>query len=142
MSANRRNFLKGMLFAGAASLGAVCGAKSSKAGPKEDAPKAAYVICMFHIAGFQYYDGPELVHGIKEGDALSMVMEPDNPVDPFAVRLEWKGRKVGYVPRSDNGVVNPLLQQEAPMECSVYEVFPEANPWEAVLVHVLLVCNS
>ena len=36
------------------------------------------------------------------GDRLTLVREPDNPHDANAVRIEWKGRKLGYVPRRDN----------------------------------------
>jgi hypothetical protein len=55
------------------------------------------------LAGYQYYDGKALWHEIKPGDALTLVREPDNPHDANAIRLEWRGRKLGYVPRRDNG---------------------------------------
>lgn len=54
------------------------------------------------LAGYQYYDGKALWHEIKPGDALTLVREPDNPHDANAIRLEWRGRKLGYVPRRDN----------------------------------------
>ncbi|OGA38840.1 MAG: HIRAN protein, partial [Betaproteobacteria bacterium RIFCSPLOWO2_12_FULL_62_13] len=38
----------------------------------------------------------------RVGDRLTLVREPDNPHDANAVRIEWKGRKLGYVPRRDN----------------------------------------
>src|SRR5689334_23732236 len=34
--------------------------------------------------------------------ALDLVREPENPHDANAVRVEWRGRKLGYVPRRDN----------------------------------------
>lgn len=54
------------------------------------------------LAGYQYYDGKALWHEMKPGDALALVREPDNPHDANAIRLEWQGRKLGYVPRRDN----------------------------------------
>lgn len=54
------------------------------------------------LAGYQYYDGKALWHEIKPGDMLTLVREPDNPHDASAIRLEWRGRKLGYVPRRDN----------------------------------------
>ena len=33
------------------------------------------------------------------GAALSLVREPDNAYDPRAVRVDWQGHKLGYVPR-------------------------------------------
>lgn len=55
------------------------------------------------LAGFQYYEGKDLWRDMKPGDALTLVREADNPHDVNAIRLEWKGRKLGYVPRRDNG---------------------------------------
>ena len=54
------------------------------------------------LAGYQYYDGKTLWHEMKPGDMLALVREPDNPHDANAIRLEWQGRKLGYVPRRDN----------------------------------------
>lgn len=55
------------------------------------------------LAGYQHYDGKALWHEMKPGDMLALVREPDNPHDANAIRLEWQGRKLGYVPRRDNG---------------------------------------
>jgi hypothetical protein len=60
------------------------------------------------LAGFRYYDGKSLWEEIKVGDALALVREPDNPHDGNAVRIEWNGRTLGYVPRSENA---PLARQ-------------------------------
>jgi hypothetical protein len=54
------------------------------------------------LAGYQHYDGKALWHEMKPGDALTLVREPDNPHDASAIRLEWRGRKLGYVPRREN----------------------------------------
>ncbi|MBW1990436.1 MAG: HIRAN domain-containing protein [Deltaproteobacteria bacterium] len=94
---------------------------------------------MFFVAGFQYHHGPTVVHKMREGDPLDMIPEPHNPHDPLAVRLEWNGIMIGYVPRAENQVVNALLQQDAPLEAFIYEVDPDADPWQAVMAEVLLV---
>lgn len=54
------------------------------------------------LAGFQYYDGRTWWEGMKVGDPLTLVREPDNPHDANAIRVEWQGHKLGYVPRRDN----------------------------------------
>lgn len=54
------------------------------------------------LAGYQYYEGKALWHEMRPGDKLKLVREPDNPHDANAIRLEWKGNKLGYVPRRDN----------------------------------------
>jgi len=142
MGTDRRGFLAGLLGAGAALLEAGKVAKGeSKPDPVPHTPAArqAYATNMFFVAGFQYHHGPTVVHKMREGDPLDMIPEPHNPHDPLAVRLEWNGIMIGYVPRAENQVVNALLQQDAPLEAFIYEVDPDADPWQAVMAEVLLV---
>ena len=54
------------------------------------------------LAGFQYYGAKILWDEMREGDALALIREPDNRHDPFAVRVEWRGTKLGYLPRAEN----------------------------------------
>ncbi len=54
------------------------------------------------IAGYGYGEG-EAVHGrLAVGDTLELVREAHNPHDGHAVRIDWRGHKLGYVPRSGN----------------------------------------
>ena len=41
---------------------------------------------------------------IKEGAKLSVSSEPENSYDPKAIRLEYNGQKIGYVPRKKEGL--------------------------------------
>ncbi len=71
-------------------------------GPASAQGVARIVVQHSPVAGFKYYDGKALWDGIKVGDRLNLVREPDNPHDGNAVRIEWNGRKLGYVPRREN----------------------------------------
>lgn len=70
------------------------------------------------------------------GAALEITAEPDNPCDPFAVRLDYLGAQIGYLPRSQNQVISRLLQQGAPVECHIARIDEDAPPWQAVTVKV------
>ena len=63
------------------------------------------------VAGFQYGRGEEVIDALCVGDALSLVREPDNPHDPRAIRIDWNGIKLGYVPRADNARLARLLDR-------------------------------
>lgn len=54
------------------------------------------------VAGFAYHAGPKLRSQLQMDAPLELVREPDNPQDPFAVRLDWQGQSLGYVPRRYN----------------------------------------
>lgn len=41
---------------------------------------------------------------IKSGEKLAVIAEPENTYDPKAIRLEYRGIKIGYVPRKKEGL--------------------------------------
>ncbi len=75
-------------------------------------------------AGADYTDQIDLIYDLlEEGDPITMIREPENPYDEFAIRLEiahrgdpgpelperllvYEGVKIGYIPR---GTVNKVF---------------------------------
>jgi hypothetical protein len=57
------------------------------------------------LAGFRYHEAAAAWRELRVGDALELVREPANPHDPSAVRVEWRGRVLGYVPRGENAAL-------------------------------------
>ena len=79
------------------------------------------------LAGFRYYDGKSLWQEIKVGDPLALVREPDNPHDGNAVRIEWNGRKLGYVPRRENAHLARQMDRGAVAEGRITELHKYRN---------------
>ena len=63
----------------------------------------------FHIAGFAYYDGLDVVKELSLGQDVDLIHEPDNPYDPEAVVIFYKDKKLGYVPKDKNSFLSTLL---------------------------------
>ena len=80
------------------------------------------------LAGFRYAEATEIWPSLQLGDALELVREADNPHDPNAVRVEWRGRKLGYVPRRDNAALAWGLDRGAPLRARVSRLAAHANP--------------
>lgn len=97
-----------------------------------------YDLNAFPVAGFAYHEGPRLLGRLCQGLPLRLVSEPGNLHDARAVRIEAFGRHIGYVPRSDNGPLDRLLVQGAPVAARVLAVEPGAPAWSAVTVAVSL----
>ena len=57
------------------------------------------------LAGFRHHEAAYAWHLLRIGDDLELVRERDNPFDANAIRVEWRGRKLGYVPRRANGAI-------------------------------------
>src|SRR5688572_13586068 len=79
------------------------------------------------LAGFVYYDGQALWDRMKTGDRLTLTRERDNPHDANAVRLEWQGRMLGYVPRKDNADLARQMDHGAKVEARITELAKAAN---------------
>lgn len=65
-------------------------------------PVAHIVVQHSALAGFRHYEGRSVWDHMKAGDPLTLVRERDNPYDAHAVRVEWRGHVLGYVPQGEN----------------------------------------
>ena len=92
----------------------------------------------FSIAGFQYYDGPQVIGRIRSGDRLTLKAEPANPYDEFAVEIFYGKTKLGYIPRSDNRHISRLLLGGGEPVAEVEYAKPEGSGWKAVKANVYL----
>lgn len=88
------------------------------------------------LAGFQYYGGKILWDEMREGDRLTLVREPGNRHDPYAVRVEWRGTKLGYLPRSDNRAVAAEIDKGTPIGARIGRLSRDPNPWKRLRVDV------
>ncbi len=66
------------------------------------------------------------------GAALDLVREPDNAYDSRAVRVDWQGQKLGYVPRIDNAAVSHLLDNGQAVTAEIVGLQASDNPWERI----------
>ena len=90
------------------------------------------------LAGFQYHAGGELWVQLKVGDRLDMIREPDNSHDPRAVRVEWQGRQLGYLPRAENEAVAAAMDRGERVEGRIAALVEHRNPWRRVRIEVFV----
>ena len=90
------------------------------------------------LAGFQYYQGEQLWEEIKVGDPLTLAREPENAHDSYAVRVEWRGHKLGYVPRRDNQAVAQHMDRGGNVEARVSKLRQHRNPWQRIEFEVFV----
>jgi hypothetical protein len=91
------------------------------------ATSARIVIQDSPLAGFKYYEGKELWDQLKVGDALRLVREPANSHDASAIRVEWKERMLGYVPRRENAHLARQMDRGAAIEARITELQSRRN---------------
>jgi hypothetical protein len=90
------------------------------------------------LAGFQYHEGRAAWDAMKVGDRLALVREPGNPYDPRAVRVEWQGRTIGYVPRAENEAVARQLDEGNRLEARITRLLKHRDPWKRVEFEIYL----
>lgn len=90
------------------------------------------------LAGFQYHAGAALWEQLREGDVLTLIRESDNPHDARAVRVEWRGTKLGYLPRAENQAVAAALDAGERVEGHIAALMKHKNPWRRLRIEVFV----
>ena len=90
------------------------------------------------VAGFQYHHGESLWSRLRPGVPLGLVREPNNPYDPRAVRIEFDGVKIGYVPRAENATIAHLMDSGRHVSASILAVRESSHPWDRIEVSLSL----
>lgn len=88
------------------------------------------------LAGSQYYALPEVRSQLKVGDALALVREPANRHDVNAIRVEWQGHQLGYVPRAQNQAVAAAMDGGDRLSARVLRLTDDPDPWRRLEVEI------
>lgn len=78
-------------------------------------------------AGLAHHDAKAVWTDLRVGDALDLVRETDNLHDPNAVRVDWQGRVLGYLPRADNADVARLLDRGQALKARIRAIAKYRN---------------
>jgi hypothetical protein len=99
-------------------------------------PSLRLLVQESRLAGYRYADAADVWPLLRVGDALELSREPDNPHDANAVRVQWRGRKLGYVPRRENAALAWGLDRGEPLRARISRLEPHPNPARRVRFEV------
>lgn len=88
------------------------------------------------LAGFRYHAAAEVWPALRVGDALQLAREPENPHDANAVRVLWRGRVLGYVPRRENAALAWGLERGMQLRARISALAEHPNPARRVRFEV------
>ena len=88
------------------------------------------------LAGVGYHQGGDVWALLHEGDALTLVREADNKHDPLAVRVDWQGHVLGYVPRDQSGPIATSMDRGTRLSARISKLREHPNPRERILIEV------
>lgn len=90
------------------------------------------------VMGFRHYEGKQVWQELHVGQALSLVREADNVHDDRAIRVEWQGHMLGYVPRADNIDLARLMDNGATVEARITKLEKSRRPNNRVQFEIYL----
>lgn len=90
------------------------------------------------LAGSQFHALEEVREQLQVGMPLQLVREPENPHDARAVRVDWQGYVLGYLPRVENSTVSRALDAGEAVEARIARLREHRNPWQRLEIEVFL----
>jgi hypothetical protein len=97
------------------------------AAPAQDPGAAEILVQVSLAAGLRYHAAKAVWDQMHEGDALALVREPDNLHDINAVRVDWNGHQLGYIPRTENQAVARQMDRGNRLEARITKLTQYRN---------------
>jgi hypothetical protein len=107
-------------------------------GAQEKVARVRMLVQSSPLAGFRHSAAEDVWAELRQGDRLTLVREPDNEFDPNAIRVEWQGRKLGYVPRKDNAALAWALDRGETLHARISRSQWHANPARRIVFQVFV----
>ena len=84
------------------------------------------------IAGMKFHEGVDIIEDVHDDEELTLILEPDNKFDRFAVKVMIEGTMLGYVPATHSKIISTLIENNIKLEAFTTEVNPFNPPHEMV----------
>ena len=101
-------------------------------------PRPALLLQASRLAGFQYHQGEAHWAEIHVGAPLTLARDPENRYDARAIRVDWQGHKLGYVPRVENATLASLMDRGHKLAAVVRTKRESPDPWQRIEFEVYL----
>ena len=88
------------------------------------------------VAGFQHHLGVRFLSQLRKGETLTLRREPGNRHDPRAIRVEWRGAMLGYVPREANFAAAQLIDRGTALTARISELRAGGDPRQRLMIEV------
>lgn len=90
------------------------------------------------LAGYRYHAASQVLSEMRVGDELQLAREPRNPHDANAISVSWRGYKLGYVPRRENGALAWAMDRGEAPRARISRHAPHAAPSRRIEFEVTL----
>lgn len=88
------------------------------------------------LAGLRYYEAGQVWSVLQAGDEVSLVRDAANPHDGNAVKVQWRGRTLGYLPRRANATLSWALDRGDPLRARISRLEHRRSPRVEIEVYL------
>ena len=85
----------------------------------QDRANARILLQSVLTAGLRHHDAKAVWESLRVGDPVSLVREATNPHDSNAVRVDWRDKVLGYLPKTENSFVARQLDRGNHLEARI-----------------------
>jgi hypothetical protein len=125
--------------AGLLAIPAIAGSAGTGAAAPPSAGEVRILVQSSPLAGIQFYTARQWWNEMQVGDRLELVRESANRHDANAIRVEWHGNKLGYVPRRENQAVAREMDRGAELEARISKLQRHRSPWQRLRMDIYVV---
>ena len=86
------------------------------------------------VAGLQYGELPK--HPFLADERVTLIRQPNNDYDKYAVAIYYMGMHVGYIPRTNSRIIASMLDAGVVLRAHVRYYDANKEPWERLWVSV------
>lgn len=94
------------------------------------------------LAGFPHHAAARCWSRLAIGETLTLAREPANPHDARAVRVEWRGACLGYLPREASFAASQMLDRGEALFARIAAKRPDADPRTRLLLQVIVQADA
>jgi hypothetical protein len=100
-------------------------------------PAPAERLLLAPVAGLEFHDGLSCLGALRCGDPVELVRERGNRFDRNAVRIDWRGSTLGYLPRRTNRDVAARLDAGSELAGRIVRIKSHGASWRRVFIEIL-----
>jgi hypothetical protein len=92
------------------------------------------------IRGIPYENRVSAASQVTQGDSVTLKAEPDNPYDPYAIKVIFSGEHIGYVQRDKAKILSREMRLGRQVQANVRSVKPATSdyPFPWIVMRIVL----
>jgi hypothetical protein len=89
-----------------------------------------------YVRGLSHYDFRRVQKSLKDGDELTLLREPENIYDSFAIQVNFQEHRLGYIAAYENIILANMIDAGVNIKAYVSQKDLQRYPHESLAIEV------